>query len=392
LVFDKSKKVIFEIAKIWARSNLIEGTTAYFKSIEGEELKALQKEISRLELKIDKFNAELEILKEESKTDKNKKKEFEKKKNQVKDFANKLKSKKKSVPKINQSLKERTNQFLEKTKMLSKIFTEISKFQINVVKNKDTMKNIVRFETLFNLFHDTNEVMPFTKMVNYCNIDFKIENESGSRKIQKLNTFLIYVMESIACNLLDSGIHEKLINPKLMQLKHSCRLLMSVVNLCRKENFNMSYYEALANYFNSKYTFFLAHKEMENHNYNNATQYLMKSREYLEKSGKNLPIDEKQLNKDIFLVNAFASDSYNLIYLLNSYANWRGVLENIPGDLKEIAEISYKNIEAWITKQFGFPDEDKLNEIVSKIVWPKPITPKEIKNLKGILEDKSDES
>ena len=392
MVFDKSKNVIFEITKIWQRSNLIEGTTAYFKSIEGEELKALEKEISNLELKIDKFNAELEILKEKSKSDKSKKKAFDKKKDQIKDFANKLKNKKKSVPRINQSLKERTNKFLEKTKMLSKIFSEISKFQVNVVKNKDTMKNIVRYETLFNIFHDTNEIFPFTKMVNYCNLELKVENEAGSRKLQKLNTFLIYIMESIACNLLESGIKEKLINPKLMQLKHSCRLLMSVVNLARKENFNITYYEALTNYFNFKYSFYLGQKEMENHNYHKATQYLIKSKEYLEKCSKNLPINEKQLNKDLYLVSAFASDSFNLIYLLNSFANWRGVLENIPGDMKEIAEISYKNVESWITKQYGFPDEDKLVEILNDIEWPKPITPKEIKNLKGILEDKSDVS
>ncbi|MHA1893182.1 MAG: hypothetical protein ACTSX4_01650 [Candidatus Helarchaeota archaeon] len=384
MVFDKSRKIIFEIAKIWQRANIVSGVDTYFKFIEDKEIKSLEKEIDKLQEELDKTNKKLSKLKEKSKTLKSAKKEFEETKIKIKKMANDLKNKQKSFSKISHSIKKQKNDFEEKFKSISKIFNEISKFRTNLMKQKEDIKNIIRFEGIFDMFKQIEEIFPFDKLVNYCNLELKIENEIQSAKINNLRIFQIILLESIACNLLNNALHEKLNSVKLLQMKYVCRLLITAFKLSADENFNTNYYETLLDFSKSQYIYFLGINDMENHDFFSGTQYFLKAKEYLEKCSE-LPIEKREMEQFYFLINAHASDSYNLIYLLNSYVNWKNLINNSNNEIKEIAEISMKNIEEWITKQFGFPNEDKLLKTLKNIHWPQSETPNEIKELKGVF-------
>ena len=385
VVFEKSRKILFDVANIWQRADMVSGTDAYFESVEDKKAKKLERQIEEMEKEIEKLNIKLSELKEKTKTDKNAKQQFDKTKNKIKEKSNELKNKQKSFSKISQGVKKKKNEFYDKFKNVSKIFNEITKFRQNLAKQKEDMKNIIRFVGVLNTFQEIEEIFPFDKMTNYCNLDLKIENEDGVKRIQDLNAFLAIMLESIACNLFDTALNEKLNSAKILQMKHVCQLLISSQELSSSGNFNMDYYEAMLAFSKSQYSLFLGIDQMEKHEYANGTQYILKAREYLEIASKNLPMDEEELNSFFYLINAYASDSYNLIYLLNSYINWKNLMISPNGQTKELAEISKKNIEEWITKQFGFPKEEDIIKIIKKIKWPQAVNPKEIQDLKGVF-------
>ncbi|NHI91152.1 MAG: hypothetical protein EAX96_01530 [Candidatus Lokiarchaeota archaeon] len=385
MVFEKSRAIIFYVADIWQRANFVSGTDAYFKSLEDKKSRDLEKDIEGMEKEIEKLNKKLSELKEKTKTDKSAKNEFEKIKEEIKDKSNELKNKQKSFSKINQGVKKKKQDFIEKYKNITKIFSEISKFKMNLAKQKEDLKNIIRFVGVLNIFKELEPIFPFEKLVNYCNLDLKIENEETTRKVQNLNLFIILMLESIACNIFDTVLTEKLNSVKILQMKHVCQLFLSTLEISSSENISQEYFEAMLNFSKSQYSFCLGVQAIEEHRYTKGTQFMLKAKEYLEKSNKNIPIEEVELNEYFYKISAHASDSYNLIYLLNSYINWKNLMTSKDSEIREIAEISKKNIEEWITKQFGFPKEEDILKILKNIRWPQTVNPKEIQDLKGVF-------
>nr|MDO8118699.1 hypothetical protein [Candidatus Sigynarchaeota archaeon] len=234
-----------------------------------------------------------------------------------------------------------------------------------------------RYEELIDRLAEVNEIIRLTEIVKNAGVEFKIEMDGGLKKVKDFRKILILFEEAMACMLIDQAFSETLVSKRVELLNRTNDIIAEVTSLSRTERFDVNYYAAWQSFVKGSLVIDIGIKQMEAHEYMKATQYFLKARELLSNI-KDLPIGSI-INERLLLARAYASDAFNIIYLLNSHASWKMIAKSTKdAELQEIANASEKNIEEWITKQYGFPPEAKITALVNEMIWPVPELPSEV--------------
>ncbi len=200
--------------------------------------------------------------------------------------------------------------------------------------------------------------------------------DGGQKRVKEFRKIMVLIEESMACLMLDEAFSEPLVSKRIELFNRANDVIGEAATLSKTERFDVNYYAAWQSFVKGCLVIDLGVKAMESYDYTRATKYFLKAREMLSNI-KDLPLNDV-ITEKAMLARAYASDAFNLIYLLNSYASWKSLAKSTKDDeLKEIAKTSEKNIEEWITKQYGFPPEAKISALLNEMIWPVPEMPSE---------------
>ncbi|MEX2683404.1 MAG: hypothetical protein Q6373_017645 [Candidatus Sigynarchaeota archaeon] len=375
MVFEKSKENFFEACKIWTKSDVSRGVAKYYENFEGYSKEHIKNDIQEYQKAIAGLKQRSEEIKKEKKKEKDKKAVLEEVKNHLEEAIKGLKEKQKELETLPQRVKQIKADFQDKMKALNKAVEEVTYLRMQGTKDAATIQ---RMQELLLKFMDMNKIVSIDEIIKSAGMEFKLENETGPKIIKDFKKLVIMLHESIAARWYDMVSGEKLGAKKIEYLKNMCTELAFSANLARSEKWEVDYYNELLAFGLGRLTITVGIQQVEAYEYMKATQYFLRAREMLSSIKKALKL-EKLLAEQIALARAYASDTFNIIYLLNSHLSWKLVAKNTEdAELKDIAAISIKNIEEWITKQYGFPPEDKINDIVSGMIWPQPQAPPEV--------------
>lgn len=384
-LFEKSKENIFEVCKTWQKSDLNKGISRYYDNFEGYSKEHIKNDIQEYQKAIADLKQRSEAIKKEKPakgkdkekaTIKDKKATLEEVKNHLEDAVRQLKEKQKELDTLPQRIKGLKADFQEKMKGLNKAVEEISLLKMQ--GSKEGVATNQKIQEFLLKLADINKIVSIDEIIKNSGMEFKLENETGSKVIKDYRKLVVMLHESIGARWHDMAIKEKLGARKVEYLKNMCTELAFAANAARVDGWEVDYYSELLVLGLARLTITLGIQQVEAYEYWKATQYFLKAREILLGIKKALKI-EKLLAEQVALARAYASDTFNIIYLLNSHVNWKAVAKNTDDEeLKDVASISIKNIEEWITKQYGFPPDDKINSILGGLIWPSPQAPPEV--------------
>nr|MDO8083995.1 hypothetical protein [Candidatus Sigynarchaeum springense] len=376
MVFEKSKENFFEACKIWTKSDVSKGVAKYYENFEGYSKEHIKNDIQEYQKAIAGLKQRSEdVKKEKGKKEKDKKAILEEVKNHLEETLKKLKEKQKELETLPQRVKQIKADFQDKMKTLNKAVEEVTYLRMQGTKDTATIQ---KMQDLLLMLMDMNKVVSLDEIIKSAGMEFKLENETGLKVVKDFKKLVIMLHESIAARWHDMVSGEKIGAKKIEYLKSMCTELAFSANIARSEKWDVDYYNELLAFGLGRLTITVGIQQVEAYEYMKATQYFLRAREMLSSIRKALKL-EKLLAEQVALARAYASDTFNIIYLLNSYASWKSIAKTTEdAELKDMAAISVKNIEEWITKQYGFPPEDKINAIVSGMIWPQPQAPPEV--------------
>ncbi len=377
MVFEKSKDNFLAACTIWSKSDINKGVSKYYENFEGYSKAHIKNDIQEYQKAIADFKQRTEEIKKEKKKDKEKKTTLEEVKKHLDDTLKALKDKQKELETLPQRIKQIKADFQDKMKELNKSVEEITWLKVQETKGKEREMAIQKMQEIVLKFMDMNKIVSLDEIIKSAGMEFKLENETGPKIIKDFKKLVVMLHESIGARWFDIATDEKLGAKKAEYLKNACTELAFSANAARVDNWETDYYQELLVFGLGRLTITLGIQQVEAYEYTKATQYFLKAREILMGIKKALKL-EKLLGEQIALSRALASDTFNIIYLLNSHANWTMIAKNSEdAELKDVAKISVRNIEEWITKQYGFPPEDKVKEILGGMIWPSPQVPPE---------------
>jgi hypothetical protein len=378
MVFEKSKENFFAACTTWSKSDINKGVSKYYANFEGYSKDHLKNDIQEYQKAIADLKERAEEIKKGKKKDKEKKATLEEVKNHLDEALKGLKVKQKELETLPQRIKQIKADFQEKMKELNKAVEEITWLKLQETKGKEREAAIQKMQELVLKFMDMNKIVSIDEIIKSAGMEFKLENETGPKDVKDFKKLVVMLHESIGARWFDMASGEKLGAKKVEYLKNACTELAFSANAARVDNWEADYYAELLVFGLGRLTITLGIQQVEAYEYTKATQYFLKAREILVGIKKALKL-EKLLGEQIALARAIASDTFNVIYLLNSYANWKMIAKNSEdAELKDVATISVRNIEEWITKQYGFPPEEKINAILGGMIWPSPQAPPEV--------------
>nr|MDO8110645.1 hypothetical protein [Candidatus Sigynarchaeota archaeon] len=387
MVFEKTKENVFEFCKTWLKSDVAKGVSQYYDNFEKYSEEHIQNDIDEYKKAIDSLKQRSEALKKEIKKDKEKKKALDEVKNHLEDSMQALKDKRKELETLPQRIKQIKAEFQDSMKELSHLIDEVAKLRGQDAKVKDKENVLQHMQDLLVKLSEVNKIAKLDEIIKGANMEFKLENEGGEKKLKDYKKLLVMLHESIGARWFDIAANEKLGTKKAEYLKHVCTEFAFASSASKEDNFDVDYYAGLLAYTLGTLIISLGIQQVERYEYTLATQYFLKARELLLDIKKGSKLD-KLGDEQIALARAYASDTYNTIYLLNSYANWKMIAKNTAdAELKDIASISVKNIEEWVTKQYGFPPEDKISSILNAMIWPTPQMPPEMAEFVAVKAD-----
>ncbi|MHA1372001.1 MAG: hypothetical protein ACTSRA_20060, partial [Promethearchaeota archaeon] len=280
-------------------------------------------------------------------------------------------------------IKNIKEQFKQQVKDLGKFIDDLLKMRgANATTQKLINERIGIFEKFIDIMDEINKNVPVNELIKKTGIEFKLENESGVKNVKKFERVIMMIRESIAAQLLDCGLTLNYrTDERLDFVSKVCRIFKKILEDAKAEGFQQDYYEAFFNFSLAQYILILGIKKVMDYEYLTATKYFLKSNEIFNKIGNNIR-NQKLIDEYINIAGAYASDSFEILYLLNSYQKWKNVLKTATGgEMKEIANASISYIEEWITKQYGFPPEKKIPQLLKGILWPRSMTPPEVKKI-----------
>lgn len=385
MVFANGKDMIITILNEFLKKQdkALEAVEKSFKNLEENEKQDLENKISESEALINSNLKEIEALKEETKKYEYKKQEkkgkLDEKQKLVNDLKNKIKEYSKNLSKLPANTKNKISEFRGLLKEFYKLttgFLKITTSQIDLEKlikvSDDHLNYIIRI----------NNEIPLDEFIRESKLDFKIKHPKKSLKITDYNQYVTIFLESILYHILEQ-LDKKVI---LKDKENLSELALSYAKGISKyaefsETMEINYYKDLVNYCECEFISVIAHKEFDKFKLTKATSYFLDAKNRLN-SLSNL---DKELNalilEKIKIMEAWASDAYNLIYLFNSYNNWVEISNSENPELKEIAQITKDKVEDFITSQFGFPEESQIKDIIKEIKWPSPSTPPVIEKI-----------
>ena len=376
-LFDKTKLILFEILKTWQKKAINKGVSEYYDNFEENSKKQLEIELEDYKSAIKSLAEREKTLKKEIKKNKEKKKTLKEVKNKLNSRKDELEKTKKEISSLPKRLKQIKSDFNQKFKDFLKEVQEIYKFKDQKLRTKEIDSLFSDCDKLIDLMIEVNEIVRLTEIIKRSGMEFKLETSWGTKKVKKFRRVLILMLESLGGYALDAGFRDILTSDKIEWFKKAKDYFTEIKQLSRSERFNHDVYQEWHAFATACYVLQIGIQEMETHDYFKATQHFLKARELFSGIKKDLGIGELPA-EEAAIARAYASDSFNLLSLLNSQANWRIIAKNTKRkELKEIAEISSKNIEEWITKQYGFPSETKIKTLIGKMIWPTPELPAE---------------
>jgi gas vesicle protein len=378
MVFERSKENFFEACKTWQKSDVNKGVSRYYDNFEGYSKEHIKNDIQEYQKAITDLKQRTEALKKGTKKDKEKKATLDEVKDHLDSSLKGLKEKQKELETLPQRVKELKSDFQEKMKGLNKAVEEITWLKLQEAKGKEREAAIQKMQELVLKFMDMNKIVSIDEIIKSAGMEFMLENETGPKVVKEFKKLVVMFHESIGARWFDMASGEKIGAKKAEYLKNACTELAFSANAARADNWEVDYYVELLVFGLGRLTITLGIQEVGAYEYLKATQYFLKAREILVGIKKALKL-EKLLDEQVALARAYASDTFNIIYLLNSHANWKMIAKNTEdAELKEVATISVRNIEEWVTKQYGFPPDDKINAILGAMIWPSPQTPPEV--------------
>lgn len=388
MVFEKSQEIIFKVAEIWLNADITKNLSSYYKNVEEIKRKAIQDQVDSLERHKKYLEKEMERTKKhmkdkekkQSKSKKEWKNELETFKRKIKEKENEIKDKSKDFKRLPNIVKDIKANLESSLKDFSKFLQDFLKIKALDVRSRDVTKELETYDQYIEFLKKIDDMIPIREIVNSVGVEFKLECEFGGVKVNDIDILLSVVSESVGSIILNFALPEKLSGKKVELLQKSAHYYKEARDHCLGENFHVKYYEGLAKYVNAQFVIMLGVKAVENYEYYDATKYFIQAREWFAEVRSEVK-DKKFVDQQIALARAYASDAYNLIYLLNSYKNWKTVAENSDGELKEIADISIKKIEEWVEGQFGFPPENQIPQILKRIRWPRAAIPDELSDM-----------
>ncbi|MBN2151608.1 MAG: hypothetical protein JW839_09190 [Candidatus Lokiarchaeota archaeon] len=376
MVFEKSKENFLEACKIWTKSDISKGVSKYYENFEGYSKDHIKNDIQEYQKAIADLKQRSEEVKKSKKKDKEKKATLEEVKRHLEESLKGLKDKQKELETLPQRVKQIKADFQEKMKGLNKAVEEVT--WLKMQGTKDNASTIQKMQELMLKMIDMNKLVSLDEIFKSAGMEFKLENETGPKVVKDFRKLVTMLHESIAARWYDLAAGEKIGAKKVENLKNMCTELAFSANAARSERWELDYYTELLALGLGRLTITLGIQQVEAYEYMKATQYFLKAREILSGIRKALKL-EKLLGEQVALARAHASDAFNIVYLLNSYANWKAIAKDtVDAELKDVAAISVRNIEEWITKQYGFPPEDKINAILGGMIWPTPQVPPEV--------------
>ncbi len=359
------------------QGNSIGAVEKYFNKIQNNEKSDLERKISDSESRINSNMKDIERIKKDIKTSKDKKKDKEKELNRKQDLVNELKNKikeySKTISKLPGNAKDKVNEVRSILKEFYKLSTAFSKISTGKIDIDKIMKT---GDDHFNYVMRLNNLIPFGEFIRDSKLEFKISRPRKEVKIAGYNQYIAYFLETILYYILETVEEEKLYKIKEEFAEKALSYAKGIIKYAKAaKSTDIDYFTALEKLCESEYISALAHQEFSNFNLENATSYFLGARNLLKELnnlGKNI---DTLISEKINILEAWASDAYHLIYLFNSYNRWANVANSENPEIKEIAQITKDKVEDFITSQYGFPEENKIEEIIKKIKWIAPSTP-----------------
>ncbi|MBD3188619.1 hypothetical protein GF325_17455 [Candidatus Bathyarchaeota archaeon] len=375
MVFEKAMMMAIDIAKSWQHANLNKGISGYYDNFEENKSRMIEQDIESYEQAIQDLNEREKSLKKELRKDTKKQETLDEVREHLKDKKQKLKETKKELSRLPKTIKSIKSDFKDKMKELSKLSGDLARSLHESPGDDEHEEDIALIDDFIDLLQKIDKIAPLDEIIKNAGLEFKVEHETGSKKVRKYSKVLILLKESLAARLLNHALEHVIESERREHLDHAHAACMDIIEINARVKFMLDYYDSLQKFVTSIHIISIGVSTVQEYNYMEATQYFLKARELLTKMDetfRGLPIAKQY----VALSRAYASDAFNIIYLLNSYYNWKAIAKDANGELKDIADLSVTNIQEWITKQYGFPPIDKVNQIVKKIIWPQPKMPK----------------
>ncbi|MHA1299913.1 MAG: hypothetical protein ACTSO9_10855, partial [Candidatus Helarchaeota archaeon] len=345
-----------------------------------------EKEITSAEATIKSSMSEIAELKKELKISDFKKAEKTKKIKEDEKLVNELKSKIKNNSKYISKLPGNTKSKINKFKGKLKEFYKLTTGFLKIVDTKIDINRLLKLsEDHFNYVKTINSEIPLHEFIKNSKIELKIKRNNKEFKITNFNQYVIFYLESILYYILEA-IEEEIIlkNKRVLAetaLSHA-RAILKYAKLAKISE--TEYFVDLEKFCESEFCSILAHKEFKEFNLTKATSYFLGIKKRL----KSITTLDKRfktvISEKMKIAEAWACDAYNLIYLFNSYKNWQQVAESENSQIREIAQITKDKVEDFVTSQFGFPEEEKINKIIKEIKWPSSSSPDLLDKIKPI--------
>jgi polyhydroxyalkanoate synthesis regulator phasin len=377
-MFDQSKEMLFDICKAWQKSDVIKGVGAYYDNFEELSADRIQRDIDEYKKAITDLNRRASELKKEIKKDKEKQATLEEVKQNLTSRKSELEAKKKELVTLPKQVKSLKAEFDTEMKALLKGLDDLAKLRGQDAKLRDESDGIAQIEFVLLQFVGVNKLVEIDEIIKEAKLEIKVTSDSGEKAVKEFRKMLVLFMESAGTRLLGYGLGESLLSKKVMFFQKAATMLNRSSNIAKMEKFDFAYHDKLFSIAQGCLVIGLGTQLLETFEYSRAAQYFLKAREILKVVSGDHP-HASLAAEQAAVARASASDAFNVLYMLNSYVNWKMVSENASGELKSIASISIRNIEEWITKQYGFPPDDKINDILGSMLWPKPLLPDEAK-------------
>ncbi len=355
-----------------------------FEDWEVREKKRLEREVTNAEAKINQSLKLIEQLKKDLKISdfqKDKKtNELKENENLVNELKNKIKENSKTLSKLSGSAKNQINEFRGKLKEFYKLTTGFLK----IIDSKLDLEKFLKIsDDHLNYVSYINDKMSLANFIINGKLDFKLKGPTRDIRITDYNQYVAVYLETIMYHILEAHDEEKINKEKQKLAELVLSYAKAAVKYSEKaSNMDSDYYKELERFCESDFVIAIAHKEFKEFNLTKATGYFIDARDKL-KSIKGLGKSFQSLISERMKVSeAWASDAYNLIYLFNSYSRWKDVSDSENSEIKEIAQITKEKVEDFVTSQFGFPEDDKLKQIISReLRWPAGSSPPEVSKI-----------
>ncbi len=382
---------------------------AHVKQILEEEKDELEKKRVEDENLIESSTKDIEMLKKTmdvSEYTKDKKKmEIKEKEALIENLKNKLKEYPKILAKIPDGLDKRSKEY---AKILKGFYENLEIFIKGISTKQDLKKMISLSDEHLKYIIQINDLIKLERFIRLNRVDFKVKSHRKNVAVPNFDQYMATFLEAMLYQVLEKIALEKLLKDKQEWARIALSYAKGILNHVNGSKFKASveserveieqseqperldedemvkeipeeplseelkYSIDLEKFCESELLSIIAQQELMVFDLQNATSHflhaknLLNSIENLEKEFKSI-ISEK-----IVVLEAWASDAYHLIFLLNSFRNWSKLAGSSDPEIKEIAEITKKKVEGFITSQYGFPKDDQIKKITSEMAWPAP--------------------
>ncbi|MFX0102191.1 MAG: hypothetical protein ACFFCS_21675, partial [Candidatus Hodarchaeota archaeon] len=265
MVFEKSKDIIFNIAKIWLKADITKNLSTYYKNVEEIKRKAIQEQVDSLKRHLDYLAKESEKIKKDMKDKETKKakktkewkEELDSSLRKMKEKEDEIKNKEKDFKKLPNIVKDIKANLESNLKDFNKFLQEFLKIETLDERSRDIIKELETYDEYIDSLKKIDDMIPIQEIVESTKLDFKLESEFGSVKINDIDILLTLAYESIGSIALNFALPEKLSGKKVEILKKAAQYYKEARDYCLRENFHVKYYEGLAKYVNAQFVLML---------------------------------------------------------------------------------------------------------------------------------------